>query len=212
VVNATWAVLTYQLAIAMIAAVLRGLAVTSAKVARAEEQLRTAEAIAHRLHEDRRQRYAALADTTEPLLQGLASGKLDPTEESVQRSCAVEAARMRRLFAESSTVADPLLHELRACIETAERLGVPVAFAERGSRPMLPPEIRRRLTEPAIAALATAHGKARVTVTATEDAVTVSVVAACSPVTPLPDSDGVRVSTLQNGDRWWVEATWRAKD
>jgi signal transduction histidine kinase len=209
-VNATWAVLTYQLAIAMIAAVLRGLAVTSAKVARAEEQLRTAEAVSQQLHQDRKQRYAALADTTVPLLQGLASGELDPAEESVRRSCAVEAARMRRLFAEASAVSDPLLHELRACIETAERLGVPVSFAERGTYPTLPAQVRRRLTEPTIAALATARGKARVTVTGTEQAVTVSVLAECEPFTSdTADAGGVAVSTMQNGAKWWIQATWR---
>ncbi|MCE7004364.1 ATP-binding protein [Kibdelosporangium philippinense] len=209
VVNATWAVLTYQLAIAMIAAVLRGLAVRSAKVARDEEQLRTAEAVAQQLHEDRKQRYAGLADTTVPLLQGLASGDLDPAEETVRRGCAVEAARMRRLFAEGSTVSDPLLHELRACIETAERLGVPVSFAERGTRPTLPAQIRRRLTEPTIAALATARGKARVTVTGTDETVTVSVLAACEPFSSTSDMGDVSISAMQNGDRWWIQATWQ---
>ncbi len=209
VVNATWAVLTYQLAIAMIASVLRGLAVRSAKVARDEEQLRTAEAVARQLHEDRKQRYAGLAETTVPLLQGLASGELDPAEETVRRSCAVEAARMRRLFAEGSTVSDPLLHELRACIETAERLGVPVSFAERGTRPTLPAQIRRRLTEPTIAALATARGKARVTVTGTDETVTVSVLAACEPFTSTSDTDHVSISAMQSGDRWWIQATWQ---
>ncbi|CAM3738034.1 ATP-binding protein [Kibdelosporangium persicum] len=210
VVNATWAVLTYQLAIAMIAAVLRELAVTSAKVARAEEQLRTAEAVAQQLHQDRKRRYAELGQTTVPLLQGLASGDLDPAAEPVRRSCAVEAARMRRLFAEGSTVADPLLHELRACIETAERLGVPVSFAERGSRPRLPAQVRRRLTEPTIAALSTARGKARVTVAGNSETVTVSVIAECEPPPSTVDSDGVSVSVLRNGARWWIQATWRS--
>jgi hypothetical protein len=151
-----------------------------------------------------------LADTTVPLLQGLASGKLDPAEESVRRSCAVEAARMRRLFAEASAVSDPLLHELRACIETAERLGVPVSFAERGTYPTLPAQIRRRLTEPTIAALATARGKARVTVTGTEQAITVSVLTECAPFTlDMADGGGVTVSTMQNGAKWWIQATWR---
>jgi signal transduction histidine kinase len=210
-VNATWAVLTYQLAIAMIATVLRGLAVTSAKVARAEEKLRTADAVAQQLHQDRKQRYAALADTTVPVLEGLASGDLNPADDSVRRRCAVEAARMRRLFAEDTAVADPLLHELRACIETAERLGVPVSFAERGTRPTLPRKVRRRLTEPTIAALAGARGKARVTVTGTEESVTVSVLAVCAPVAFVPEQDGVEVSAIQNGDRWWIQATWQRK-
>jgi signal transduction histidine kinase len=208
VVNATWVVLTYQFAIAMTSKVLRGLAVSSAEIARADEQLRTSEAVARQLHQDRKERYAALAGTTVPLLQGLASGELDPAGESVRRSCAVEAARMRRLFAEDSAVPDPLLHELRACIELAERNGLSVSFAECGTRPALPTSVRRRLTEPAITALATAKGKVRVTVAGTGQTVTVSVIAKCPPVPPTQNSDGVRISTMQDGDRLWIQSTW----
>jgi hypothetical protein len=210
VVNATWAVLAYQLAVAMIAAVLRGLALSSAKVARADERLRTSEAVARQLHQDRKERYAALAGTTVPLLRGLASGELDPAEETVRRSCAVEAARMRRLFAEDTAVPDPLLHELRACIDMAERHGVSVSFVERGTCPELTPQVRRRLTEPAVAMLTKAHGKVRITVAGEEDAVTVSAIAECPPVAPMLDSDGVSISTVRLGDRLWMQATWRA--
>jgi signal transduction histidine kinase len=210
VVNATWVVLTYQLAVGMIAAVLRGLAVSSAKAARADEQLRTSEAVAEQLHRDRKERYSALLGSTVPLLNGLALGELDPGDESVRRSCAVEAARMRRLFAEDANAPDPLLHELRACIELAERNGVSVSFAECGTRPAVPTSVRRRLTEPAVAALATARGKVRLTVAGEQESVTVSVVADCPPqvVPVVPPSDGVRTSAVRHGDRLWIKATW----
>jgi signal transduction histidine kinase len=209
VVNATWLVLAFQLAIAMIAAVLRGVAVSSARALRAAEQVRTAEEVSRQLHRDRERRYADLTTTTVPLLEGLADGRLDPAEASVQQACATEAARMRRLLAEDTTVTDPLAQELRACIELAERNGILVSFADYGNRPELPPAARRRLTEPAIAALATARGKVRLTIAGTGDAVTVSVIAACSTPSELGDRDGVRRSAVLDGGRWWIQAVWR---
>jgi signal transduction histidine kinase len=211
VVNETWIGLSYQLAICMIAVVLRNLAVSSAKAARDGERLRTSEAIAEQLHRDRKRRFSSLAATTVPLLDGLASGELDPGEESVRRRCASEAAKMRRLFAEDATVPDPLLHELWACIELAERNGVSVAFAECGTLPAVPTAVRRRLTEPAIAALATARGKVRLTVAGEAETVTVSVIADCAPpVVPKADGDGVRTSALRDGDRMWIQTTWQS--
>ncbi|MBE1485519.1 sensor histidine kinase [Plantactinospora soyae] len=211
-VNATVLVLAFQLGVGMIAIVLRQLAITSARVARAEEEVRTTEAVAAQLAQDRRERYAELAETAVPLLSGLASGELDPGAESVRRSCAIEAAKMRRLFAEDATVPDPLLHELRACIELAERNGVSVAFAELGDRPAIPTKVRRRLTEAPIWALVTARGKVRLTVVGADGAVTVSVVAACPPkADPFPEGDGVHTSTTMDGDRLWIQSSWQGK-
>lgn len=210
-VSATWAVLAFQVAIAMIAAVLRQMATSSARAMGAAERVRTAEAVARHLHADRADRMSALAATTVPLLEGLAGGALDPGDEAVRRSCAAEAARMRRLIAEDAGTADSLSHELRACIEQAERNGVTVTFAERGTRPELPPPVRRRLVEPAIAALATASGTARLTVASTGGTVTVSLVAAGQPPPPVPDGDGVRQSTVVSGGRLWVQAIWQGE-
>ncbi|WP_157239403.1 sensor histidine kinase [Catenuloplanes japonicus] len=205
-ISATWAVLTYQLAIAMIAAVLRGMAASSARALHAAERERTAEAVDRHLHEDRTGRLAALAATAVPLLEGLASGGLDPGDESVRSACEAEAARMRRLMAEDTGL---FFHELRACVEEAERNGVAVSFTEFGTFPALTPPVRRRLIEPAIAALATAQGRARLSVTGTRETVTVSVVAACLQPPPAPDRDGVRRSTVADGDRFWIQATWQ---
>jgi signal transduction histidine kinase len=207
VVNSTLNSMGYLLAVGMIATVLRGIAVSAAKIARDEENLRTSEAVADQLHNDRKDRYAGLADTTAPLLAGLASGDLDPGDEDVRRQCAHDAARMRRLFAEGAS--DPLLHELRGCIELAERNGISVRFAERGQRPPVPKEARRALTESAIVMLATAVSVARVTVVGTGHSVTVSVVSD-SPATSVADIDydGITVSTVHSGGQLWVEVTW----
>jgi hypothetical protein len=212
VINETAVTASFQLAIGMFAALLRKVAANAVATAREREKLRTAEAVAEQLHADRRDRYAALAESVTPLLGGLASGALDPTDETVRRACAVEAARMRRLFAEDPTAPDPLLQELRACIELAERNGVAVQFAERGERPPLPRQARRLLTEPAVAALATAKSAARLTVVGRSGTVTVSVVADAPPDSvPAVDTDGVTTSTVVTGDRIWVEATWRGQ-
>ncbi|TDP95057.1 sensor histidine kinase [Labedaea rhizosphaerae] len=221
-VNAVLLVLSFQFAVGMIAAVLRSIAAPAARAAREAEQLRTAEAVERALHEDRKERWAALADTTVPLLDGLASGRLDPADDAVRRACAVEATRMRRLFVEAAGEADPLLHELRACIELAERNGVSVSFAEYGNRPKVPIQARRMLTEPAVAVLATARGKVRLTMVGTvgtdggdgtdgaQESVTVSVVAARTPyAVPAPDRDGVRTAVVEEGDRLWIQTTWR---
>ncbi|MCP2259315.1 Signal transduction histidine kinase [Streptoalloteichus tenebrarius] len=210
VVHATMIVLSFQITVGVIAAVLRPIARSAARMAAEEERLRTAEVVAGQLHQDRKERYAALGETTTPLLRGLASGELDPGDETVRRRCAVEAARMRRLFAEDATVPDPLLHELRACIELAERTGITVLFAERGERPPVPKHVRLALTEPVVAALATAASSARVTVVGARDALTVSVVADAPPesVTAV-DQAGVITSVVTDGRQVRVKATWR---
>lgn len=56
-------------------------------------------------------RFLPLDATSVPLLQGLADGSLTPDDPDITRACAIEAARMRRLFVEVD-VPDPLRHEL----------------------------------------------------------------------------------------------------
>jgi hypothetical protein len=207
----------FQIAVAFAAYALRRIAASAARTAAEEEHLRINEAVSEQLHSDRQARYAALADTVAPLLAGLASGTADPTDENVQRACAVEAARMRRLFAESDDVPDPLIHELQACIDVAERRGVTVSLAMRGRRPTLSKQVRRALTEPVIAALATAESVARVTMVAASATVTVSVVADSPPptlasVTSGEGTDQVTVTSMTNENRLWVEVAWRANN
>ncbi len=67
---------------------------------------------------------------------------------------------MRRLFAESDDVTDPLEHEIHACVDVAERQGKSVQLSIRGARPALPLDVRRALTEPVIAVLAGARSRA----------------------------------------------------
>jgi hypothetical protein len=211
-VNTTVVTSSFQVAVILFANALRRVALSVAQVAREEEQVRTVEAVADQLHADRKDRYAALGETTAPLLTGLASGALDPGDESVRRACAIEGARMRRLFGDASVGPDPLVDELMACVGLAERNGVSVRFSERGERPPVPVAMRRLLTEPAVAVLATARGDVRLTVVGAGQEVTVSVVADAVPhAVPTVDNEEITTSTVVTGDRLWVQATWRGR-
>jgi signal transduction histidine kinase len=193
----------------------RGLAATArraAAVAGAESAVRRQRQVAERLHADRRQRYRTVRAAVAPLLAGLADGTLDPADPSVRHRCAVEASRLRRLFAETDDVADPLLHELRACSYIADQRGVVVDLQLTGRLPALDREVRRALTEAPLLALAGAERRARVTVLGRTDEVAVSVLVdgrGPAPAERGPVVPQVTVSVLDEEDRRWVEARWR---
>ncbi|TMR92937.1 hypothetical protein EJK15_41930 [Nonomuraea basaltis] len=203
-------VVGFPLCVAVVAAVLHGLSAAAAASQREIERVRVAEAVAAESHRRRQERFAELSATTIPLLEGFADGSLRPEDPVVQRRCAIEAARMRRLFAETDAVANPLLHELRHCADVADRKGVVVELDARGQWPALPTAVRRDLTEAVLTVLATAVSRARVTVVGGADLVSVSVVADSGEVDlPSPATPGVRVEALNNDDTVWMEVRWQ---
>ncbi|MFI7677378.1 hypothetical protein [Actinophytocola sp. NPDC049390] len=198
------------LCIAVVAAVLRRIGTEAAAATRELERVRTAEAVAVTAHRRRAQRFAELSTTTVPLLEGLAAASLDPSTPEVRQRCSIEAARMRRLFAETDAVANPLLHELRHCADIADRKGVEVEFDARGTWPVPPVPVRRALTDAALTALATASSWARVTVVGSAEEVSVNVVADCDePAEPVHTTPDVRVETFGGTGKIWTEATWQ---
>lgn len=201
------AICGFQVAMAVGARLLRDCARSASTALREQERLHTEAAVAEHLHRDQRDRYQALNATVFPLLAGLADGSLDPRDDEVRRRCALEAAKLRRLFAENDYAADPLVHELRAGIDVAERNGVGVQLAVRGAPAELPRGLRRALIEPVLAALAAADRTARATVVRGGGRVRVGVVidepAARIPATA---TDQVRVRTVSDEGRLWVEA------
>lgn len=202
----------FQVLTASATGALRRVAGSAAHASAAAQRTRTRRAIARRVHEDRRRRYAEVAATARPLLAGLADGTLDPADADVARRCAVEAARLRRLFAESDETDDPLLHEVRACVDVAERRGVPVEVVSQGSWPVLPREVRRALTDGPMQVLSTVQDKARVALVGAQETVSVSVLAdRAATIAEPPETHGVRTTSLTSGTRVWVEATWRAQ-
>ncbi|MGI5211707.1 hypothetical protein [Plantactinospora sp. CA-290183] len=219
---------TLTLPIAMMLAInlLSAMAGRTARAAAARTAVEVERAAAGRVHRARRERLAALDRTAGAILTELTEGRADPADPAVQRRCALEASRLRRLIAESDDVPDPLLHELRACVDVAERNGLPVDLIAVGALPPLPVEIRRRLVEPLTATLAAATGWARVTVVAQPDEVVVSLTTPA--VTPFsaepagghadgsgghPDpvgGDRVEYVHEENEELVWVQTRWRA--
>ncbi len=98
----------------------------AADAATREADATARQAVADRIRSARQARWLELRTTAEPLLRGLATGTANPGDLAVQRACAVEAARLRRLFAEEDDAPDPLVHELHACADVAQRRGVAV--------------------------------------------------------------------------------------
>ncbi|MBA2947937.1 hypothetical protein [Streptomyces himalayensis] len=162
------------------------------------------------VHAERRRRYEYLRIRVEPLLSGLAERQLDPADPVVRQRAAVEAARLRRLFAETDDTPHPLLHELRACADVAERRGVRVTLLSYGDLPDLPASVRRELGEGALLVLSTAVTRARVTVVATPEEVVVSVVADAPPETLVKSPGPLTVSALydQEENQLWWENRW----
>jgi len=194
-----------QLAYAVLMTLLRDCARRAEHSAQERARIDTELAIADEVHADRQRRYADLTTTVVPLLTVLAEDELDPRDEGVRRQCALEAARMRRLFAESDSVEDRVVHELQAGIDVAERRGVVVSLAVRGTPVPLPVELRRALTDPGLAAVAAGRQATRVTVVHTTGEVRLSVVTdeAAAPI-PRSEHPGVRTDTLARDGKLWV--------
>ncbi|GGS73268.1 sensor histidine kinase [Streptomyces badius] len=208
-----------QLAIGVLMThLLRDTAPAAGTAAAREEELRTRERIHEHLQSDHKERYRALTATTVPLLVGLGHGVLSPHDEEVRLRCGVEGARMRRLFAEGDAVSDPLLNEVRACVEVAEHQGVTVSLAVRGRPGEVPVEVRRELVDPVAVTLGRTRSTARVTVVWTPGAVRVSVVgvdcaddrteAAADPADGRSADQGVSVVRTRRGESVWAEASW----
>lgn len=200
----------FQFGVAAGAVLVRSIASSATETARAEERLRGQEEAAAAVARNRARRYADLRLTTIPLLAGFAVGDLDPRDPVVRRACAVEAARMRRLFSENEDVADPLLHELGAVIDVAERHGVSAHVSVRGTPGEVPEPVRRKLLAPISEALVMARSEARVTVLHSQDQVRVSV-RCVAPAVPVTRPDGIDVSESVSNGQLWLETSWRSR-
>nr|WP_308209600.1 hypothetical protein [Micromonospora sp. RHAY321] len=193
-----------------------GLARQRAATAAAGHAIAAERAAAERGLRERRDRLTLAAAAAGRVLGELAAGQADPDDPEVQRRCVLAAARLRRLIAESDDVPDPLLHELRAAADLAERNGLPIDLVTIGSPPPLPVEIRRGLADPLTGLLADAQEWARLTVVSGPDEVVVSLV---TPDRAGPESTGpppgehddgpVQHLYERDGDIRWAQTRWR---
>lgn len=208
-----------QLVAWLAAAFLHRAATDAAHATAALAATRARETTAEEMHTSRARRYGYLAIESRALLAGLADGSLDPGDPEVRLRCAIESARLRRLFAETDDVADPVLHELRACADAAERRSVTIELVAFGDMPQLPLDTRRALLDAPLMALSATASRARVTVVANPDEVVVSVLGDAAPDiqtnritrTSRPDQPVVTVTEDHEGGQLWVQTRWASR-
>jgi hypothetical protein len=186
-----------------------------ADLAAARDRVEIRAALAEQWEHDQRAGFAEQLGLALPLLAGLADGDADPEDEDTVRRCAIAATQLRRLFAEHDDVPDPLVHEVSACVDVAQRRGVLVSLAVSGTPVPLPREVRRDLTGPVVTALAATRERARVSVLRTEEEVRVAVITdvgtaapdEAGPAEALPS--GVALDRGAYGEHTMMEARWR---
>lgn len=198
-----------QLAVVVITRVLHRRTQEAMAMSAERSRLATRVSTAEQWERGQRTVFAGQLGVTLPLLADLADGVLDPRDSATRRRCALAATQLRRLFAENDEAPDPLVHEVTACVDVAERRGIDVSFAISGAAVALPSEVRHGLTGPVVAALSAARERARVSVLRTDDEVRIAVVADAGAGMVTPSSARVEVECDTYGENLRVEARWR---
>ncbi|MGZ3145946.1 hypothetical protein ACVDFE_28930 [Lentzea chajnantorensis] len=203
---------SFQVGVMVITGVLLRDGRLAAEAAAEHDAARTREELARQREQDLRAGFEGQLGAVLPLLADLADEVVSVADEPTRVRCSVAAVQLRRLFAENDDVPDPLLHELTACVDVAERRGVVVSLAVSGTATPVPTEVRRELVAPMARALAVAGGRAKVSLLRTATEVRVAVVADAPG--ELPHHDGVpevvAVETSVHSGLVRSEARWRA--
>lgn len=201
---------SFQLGVLVIMRVLHRDARLAAEAAAEHDAARTKEELARQREQDLRAGFEGQLGALLPLLADLADERASVADQTTRLRCSVAAVQLRRLFAENDDAPDPLLHELTACVDVAERRGVVVSLAVSGTATPVPTEVRRELVAPMAQALAVANGRAKVSLLRTATEVRVAVVADAAetvPATSRPET--VTVETSVHGGLVRSEARWR---
>jgi hypothetical protein len=200
---------------AAVAAAVRALDVAAGQAAaavRSEHAARERAATAELIRAARHARWLALQETAVPLVAELAAGTADPGDAQARVRCAVQAARLRRLLAEGDVVPGPLVHELHASADVAERRGIAVEIETAGPLPQVPGPARRVITDAAIAILTGARSQARITLAAVAAGVAVSFVADTGALIRLPAAgEGIAIDQQEDSGMLWAEVRWNTR-
>lgn len=200
---------TLQLAVVVFTRVLRRSTEQAIRAAAERDRQATRVAVAEQWERGQRAVFAEQLGGILPLLAGLADGDLDPHDDGTRQRCALAATQLRRLFAENDDVPDPLVHEVAACIDAAERRGVTVSLAVSGVAVEVPAAIRRELTSPVVATLSAAQARARVSVLRTDEEIRVAVISDAGTDAAPASSAQVEVDCGTYGEHLRMEARWR---
>lgn len=199
---------SFQVGVLVITRVLVRDANLAAAAAAEHDDARTREELARQREQDLKAGFEGQLGALLPLLADLADERVSVADEATRLRCSVAAVQLRRLFAENDDVPDPLLHELTACVDVAERRGVAVSLAVSGTATPVPTEVRRELVAPMAQALAAATGRAKVSLLRTPTEVRVAVVADAGGVLP-QHGTAVTVETSVHSGLVRSEARWR---
>ncbi|HUC58896.1 MAG TPA: hypothetical protein VMA95_15955 [Streptosporangiaceae bacterium] len=201
-----------QIAVAAGVRALDAAAGEAAAAVRSEHAARERAATAEVIRAARHARWLTLQEGALPVVAELAAGTADPGDEQVRIRCAVQAARLRRLLAESDEEPGSLVHELHASADVAERRGVAISIETAGPLPPVPGPARRVITDAAIAILTAARSHARITLAAVTTGIAVSFVADTGALVGLPAGcEGVAIEQQQDGSTLWAEARWNSR-
>ncbi|GGM75714.1 hypothetical protein GCM10011609_09520 [Lentzea pudingi] len=201
---------SFQLGVLVITRVLHRDARLAAEAAVEHDAARTKEELARQREQDLRAGFEGQLGALLPLLADLADERASVADQTTRLRCSVAAVQLRRLFAENDDVPDPLLHELTACVDVAERRGVVVSLAVSGTATPVPTEVRRELVAPMAQALAVANGRAKVSLLRTATEVRVAVVADAAETVPATSGpETVTVETSVHSGLVRSEARWR---
>ncbi|MFI1917913.1 sensor histidine kinase [Nocardia sp. NPDC020380] len=179
----TAAIFFLQVFTALFAATLDRVARDAAAHHRERLRHRTADAVERTIELECRLRYEQLLTELTPLLRGLADRTLSPEDPAVRTAARTEYARLRRLLTQADGVGHPLLADLRAGIDEAERRGVAVTVEAAPTERELPDEVRGHLVAATRMMLDASLSRARVVVTADAAGCTVSALGDCPPET-----------------------------
>ncbi|AXB47946.1 histidine kinase [Amycolatopsis albispora] len=204
-------VISFQLATLALTRLVHRRARQAAEAAAERDRQAQRKALAEQQEADQRIRFAGQLGATLPLLAAMADRTLDPRDDTTRQRCVLAATQLRRLFAENDDVPDPLVHEVSACVDLAERRGLTVALAVSGEPTPVPTEVRRELTAPLVTALVAARTQARVSVLRTGEEVRVAVITDGEPGEAPASSPRVGVECHTLGARLWMEAKWRSE-
>ncbi|NKE61127.1 hypothetical protein FXN61_31870, partial [Lentzea sp. PSKA42] len=147
---------SFQIGVLVLTRVLLRDARLATEAAAEHDAARTREELARQREQDLRAGFEGQLGALLPLLADLADEEVSVADEATRLRCSVASMQLRRLFAENDDVPDPLLHELTACVDAAERRGVVVSLAVSGTATPVPTEVRRELVAPMAQALAAA--------------------------------------------------------
>ncbi|MGC7094371.1 histidine kinase [Amycolatopsis lurida] len=204
-------VISFQLATLALTRLVHQRARQAAEAAEERDRQAHRKVLAEQEEADQRIRFAGQLGATLPLLAAMADRTLDPRTAETRQRCVLAATQLRRLFAENDDVPDPLVHEVSACVDFAERRGLAVALAVSGEPVPVPAEVRRELTAPLVTALVGARSQARVSVLRAADEVRVAVITDGERGESPAGSARVGVECHTLGERLWTEAKWRTE-